>query len=595
MEPARGTGLMSSVRKLYSLLTASERRTAFGLLGLMSVAAVLEAFSVGLVVPALTILVQTDPVAQYPWLGRMMDAAGGATQERIVTVGIVLFAAAYLVKAAFITFVIWRQNTFTFGLQARLAQLLFKVYLRQPYTFHLQRNSAQLLRNAVTEVLELMYGGIMPAMMLISESLVLIGIGLLLVYFQPVGAFIVGIALGAAAWLFRVVTAGPVGAWGKVRADHEGARIQLLQEGLGSAKEVKLLGREDDFLKQHARHSLASARAGRLFYTLLELPRLGLELLSVIGLAALVLTLLARGRDMTNLLLTLGLFAAAAFRLMPSMNRLVFAAQRIRSIGSVIDTLYGELTLPAPEPAAVAPGSTNFTTAIRVNNVGYSYPAGPRPALEGVSLIIHKNESVGFVGPSGSGKSTLVDVILGLLTPEVGTVLVDEWDIQEHMRRWQNQIGYVPQSIYLTDDSLRRNVAFGLADEDIDEAAVQRAITAAQMDEFVASLPDGLDTPVGERGVRMSGGERQRIGIARALYHDPAVLVLDEATSSLDVATERRVMQAVMALRRTKTVLIIAHRLTTVEHCDRIYRLEHGRVTTEGASAHVLRGEAAAP
>ena len=591
MEPARGTGLMSSVRKLYSLLTASERRTAFGLLGLMSVAAVLEAFSVALAVPALTILMQDDPLGRYPWLGRFFDADGGVSQAQIVTVGVLFFAVAFLVKAVFVTFVVWRENTFTFTLHARLSQLLFKVYLRQPYTFHLQRNSAQLLRNAISEVLELTLGGVRPAIMLISESLVMIGIGALLVYFQPVGALIVGVALGAAAWLFRVVTAGPVGAWGKVRADHEGARIQILQEGLGSAKEVKLLGREGDFLKQHARHSLASARAGRLFYTLLDVPRLALELLSVLGLAALVLTMLARGRDMTNVLVMLGLFAAAAFRLMPSMNRLVFATQRIRSIGSVIESLYGEFTLPAPEPAAAAPGSTNFATAIRVNDVTYTYPSGPRPALERVSLIIHKNESVGFVGPSGSGKSTLVDVILGLLTPDAGEVRVDDWDIQEHMRRWQNQIGYVPQTIYLTDDSLRRNVAFGLSDEDIDEAAVQRAIRAAQMEAFVASLPDGLDTPVGERGVRMSGGERQRIGIARALYHDPAVLVLDEATSSLDVATERLVMEAVMALRRSKTVLIIAHRLTTVEHCDRVYRLEHGRVTGEGASAHVLHRE----
>jgi ABC-type multidrug transport system fused ATPase/permease subunit len=212
-----------------------------------------------------------------------------------------------------------------------------------------------------------------------------------------------------------------------------------------------------------------------------------------------------------------------------------------------------------------------------------------------MTLRIRKGESVGFVGPSGSGKSTLVDVILGLLTPGCGQVLVDAEDIQKNLRAWQDQIGYVPQSIYLTDDTLRRNVAFGLASEAIDDTAVAHAVRAAQLEEFVAALPKGLETIVGERGVRLSGGQRQRIGIARALYHDPAVLVLDEATSALDTATEEGVMQAVTALHGSKTLLIVAHRLSTVAHCDRLFRLEQGRIaaettpSTEPATAHATR------
>jgi ABC-type multidrug transport system fused ATPase/permease subunit len=222
-----------------------------------------------------------------------------------------------------------------------------------------------------------------------------------------------------------------------------------------------------------------------------------------------------------------------------------------------------------------------FHTALELNKVSYTYPGADEPALRDLSLVVHRGESVGFVGTSGAGKSTLIDVILGLLPVERGEVRVDGHNIQRSLREWQDQIGYVPQFIYLTDDTLMRNVAFGLSDAQIDKAAVWRAIRAAQLESFVNDLPEGLETMVGERGVRLSGGQRQRIGIARALYHDPAVLVLDEATSALDTDTESGVMLSVHALHGEKTVIIIAHRLSTVEHCDSLYRLEKGRLVSE--------------
>ena len=235
-----------------------------------------------------------------------------------------------------------------------------------------------------------------------------------------------------------------------------------------------------------------------------------------------------------------------------------------------------------------------FRATLELSQITYSYPGAAEPALKDLSLTIQRGESVGFIGASGAGKSTLVDILLGLLTPDTGEVRVDGKDIQENLRNWQDQIGYVPQSIYLTDDTLRCNVAFGLTDEQIDDEAVQRAIQAAQLEEFVASLPEGLETIVGEHGVRLSGGQRQRIGIARALYHDPVVLVLDEATSALDAVTERDVMQAVYALHGDKTLLIVAHRLSTVAHCDKLVRLEEGRVVEEG-DARVMLAKVANP
>lgn len=574
---------LSTAHKIWNLLTSAERRSALVLLGLMLIGMVLETLGVGLVIPAIALLTQSDFARNYPILQSVLQALGNPSQQTLVIGGMLVLVGVYLIKALFLALLAWQQTRFAFGVQVQLSQRLFTTYLRQPYMFHLQRNSAQLIRNVITEVSLFTGNGILPGLLLITESLVLLGLCSLLLIVEPLGALIVLSVLGTAAWGFNRVTRTHIARWGEARQYHEGLRIQHLQQGLGGAKDVKLLGRETDFLEQYRVHNAEGARVGRLQLTLQQLPRLWLELLAVSGLAILVFSMLAQGRVLEAVLPTLGMFAAAAFRLMPSVNRVLGSVQSLRYGLPVIDLLHTEINLVTPEDTSTHSPITLFQIALELSQITYAYPSAAQPALKDVSLAIQRGESVGFIGTSGAGKSTLVDILLGLLTPDTGEVRVDGKDIQVNLRNWQDQIGYVPQSIFLTDDTLRRNVAFGLPNEQIDDTAIQRAIQAAQLEDFVASLPDGLETLVGERGIRLSGGQRQRIGIARALYHDPAVLVLDEATSSLDTATEHDVMQAVRALQGTKTIIIIAHRLSTVAHCDRLYRLERGRVVEEGA------------
>ena len=574
---------MATARKLLALLTPEQRRGAVALLGLMVAAMVLETFGLGLILPMIALLMDSNVGQTYPQLQPLLDALGNPSQSQLVGGGMMVLVTIYLVKALFLAFVVARQTRFAFDLQAHVSQRLFDIYLHQPYTFHLHRNSAKLIRNASTDASLFTFTCTLPGLTIVAEGMVLIGIASLLLVVEPLGTLIVLLVLGGCAWAFQRSTSTRIARWGDARQHHEGLGLQHLQQGLGGAKEVKVFGREDHFTAQYRLHSRQVAYAAQMQQTFLALPRLWLEPLAVVGLAILVLTMMAQGYAMDSTVRTVGLFAAAAFRLTPATNRILNSLQSLIYGSPIINTLHEEFSLARPEIVSTSADSGPFRTQIQLSNVSYTYPVEQAAALDGLSIVITRGEFVGFIGPSGSGKTTLVDIILGLLSPSTGRVLVDGRDIHEDLRAWQEKIGYVPQAIYLIDDTLRRNVAFGLSDEQIDEDAVVRAIRAAQLDDFAASLPAGLNTVVGERGVRLSGGERQRIGIARALYHDPDVLVLDEATSSLDTATEHDVMQAVSVLRGSKTVIIVAHRLSTVEGCDRLYRLVQGKVFEEGS------------
>ncbi|MBY0576164.1 MAG: ABC transporter ATP-binding protein/permease [Gallionellaceae bacterium] len=582
---------MSALQKIRFILTHAERKSMVILLCLMVIGTMLEMLGVGILFPVMILMGQNDLATRYPRIQPLLEFLGNPTQSQLVIYSMLGLVGIYFIKNLFLAFLAWRQVRFASGIQVQLAQRLFTAYLRQPYTFHLQRNSAQLGHNITGEV-AVFSAVINSGMSVFTEGMALLGITALLLLAEPIGVLIVALLLGAAVWSFHCITRARITRWGVARQHHDILRSHHMYQGLGGFKDVKLLGRESNFLAQFQLHSAQGARAAGSQSILQQLPRLWLELLAVAGLALLVLSMLGQGAGTERIVPTLGLFAAAAFRLIPSVNRILSGVQFMRYSLPSVNLLYEEVKFIAIEPAIIQQGNvsphTAFQTEIRLSNISYAYPGTSTLSLDSVSISIRKGESVGFIGPSGSGKSTLVDVILGLLPPHNGQVIVDGQDIQKGLRAWQKQIGYVPQSIYLTDDTLRRNVAFGLPDEEINNAAVRRAIKGAQLEEFVTSLPKGLETVVGERGIRLSGGQRQRIGIARALYHDPSILVLDEATSALDTSSEQGVMQAVMTLHGSKTILIVAHRLSTVEHCDRLYRLEKGKVTAEGAPEKML-------
>jgi ABC-type bacteriocin/lantibiotic exporter with double-glycine peptidase domain len=572
------------ISNVWSVLTQRQRTAAFVLLGMMLVSMVFEMLGVGLMIPALAAMT-LDDAAPSPMAGKILAWLGNPTKERLIVGAFVVLFLIYLLKTCFLLFSVYWQSRFISTLQTSLSRRLFTTYLHQPWSFHLGRNSSELLRtmaeaNNFSQLCSTL-------LMSISDGMILIGIVALLAFFEPLGTFVAAASLGIAMQLLGGITGKRMQRWGEMRFRLSALVGRHIHQGLNGAKDVKIRGREKYFIDQYDRHARVVADLSVRQIVMGQLPRMWLELVAVTTLCVLAGTMLWQGRDSRDMVSSLGLFATAAFRLLPSVNRLALAIQNFHFGATGLAALQKDLQLSSALPPASK--KIAFERSIALERVVFRFPAAPSPALDGLSIEIPHGTSVGIIGGSGAGKSTAVDVLLGLLEPAEGRVTVDGVDIRDNLRGWQNMVGYVPQSIYLCDESLRENVAFGVPPEEIDEQALERAIRAARLDDFVATLPEGLSTVVGERGVRLSGGQRQRIGIARALYHDPAVLVLDEATSALDTGTESEVMVAVNALQGAKTLVIIAHRLSTVEQCDVVYRLERGRVVRSGTLAEVVR------
>jgi ABC-type multidrug transport system fused ATPase/permease subunit len=352
-------------------------------------------------------------------------------------------------------------------------------------------------------------------------------------------------------------------------------------QGFGGVKDIQVLGRGDDFSRQFENQNLIVQDASLRYTVLRQIGPMWTELLAMSGLTVVVWVMVWQGRAPERIIPLLGLFVIATWRFVPSVNNVISLINSLRYSQPAVESLYNEFEYIKSQ-SEIVKTQAKFTDKIEMRSLTFSYDNTPAPSLRDVNIVVRKGETVGFIGPSGAGKSTLVDVILGLLPPSSGELLVDGVNLHEQNLEWQSTIGYVAQAIYLTDDTIRRNVAFGIAEKEIDEAALERALKSAQLWDFVESLPEKAHTIVGERGIRVSGGQRQRIGIARALYHEPQVLVLDEATSSLDMETETEVMSAIRALQGFKTILIVAHRLSTVQHCDRVYRIEDATIVAEG-------------
>lgn len=575
---------MNLANKIFFLLIGEYRRQSVILIFMMVIGTMLEVAGIGLVIPVLGFLSNKEAIIESQLFQSLIPSSINLAETNLLLWGILLLIFVYFVKTVYLTYLSWRISKTVYGLEESLSRKLYSKYLNQSFTFHLENNSGQLIQNVSGEINQLA-SIIMGGLNLISEIFVVIGIAILLLLIEPIGTLVSLAILLMFSFFYFLIFKGRLLKWGALRQEAEGKRIQHLQQGLGGIKDVKLFDAMSHFLSNFASNNVMFTNMNMLQNFFNIVPRYFIELIAVLLLGALFAILsIDDSIEPGSIIPVVGLFAVAAFRLMPSANRILVSIQSLRYASPIINTVYRELNLKDSGESNNITNSIKFENEIWFKNVCFSYNAHNSKALKDIDIHISKGAFIGIIGKSGSGKSTFINLLLGLLEPTDGEILIDKFNLKNNIRGWQNHIGYVPQDIFLIDDTLQNNIAFGIDHDNINPSQLKKAIQLSQLSDYIDSLPNGLDTYVGERGVKISGGQRQRIGIARALYNDPDILVLDEATSSLDGATEADLMTAVNALKGIKTIIVVAHRLSTIENCEYLYKLENGQVINHGSN-----------
>ena len=552
------------------------------LLAAVVIGSFLELLGVTIFMPFINIIQEPGEIQRKWYLRMFYELFHFQSAKSFLAALSAAIIVVYVVKNVYLIIEKSYIYRFSYNTQMKLSTRLLNTYMKEPYTFHLNKNIATLQRSLQEDTAKFMQV-ILYSLELVAELAVCF---VLVVYLLFVSKSITVIVLGllvVCVGAFLLLTRKYSRKLGQDNQGYQGKIYQWMNQALGGIKEIKILGREEFFTEEYRKYYIKFAKGLRIARTISILPKYAVEAVAISGLLiGIIVKLLLGEADMAYYIPQLTVFAVAAFRLMPSVGRInEHATNTLYALPSV-DLVYHDLVEIEDyieKQDSEVKEDWNLCRGIEVKNVTYCYPDTDEPVIEDASLSIQKGRTAAFIGASGAGKTTMVDIILGLLTPQKGVVLADDINVHEKPRTFHAQVGYIPQVIYLSDDTIRNNIAFGVKESDIDEQAVRRSMEKAQLTEFVDSLVHGLDTIVGDRGVRLSGGQRQRIGIARALYHDPEILVLDEATSALDNDTEAAVMEAVENLRGMKTMIIIAHRLTTIRNADLIYEVEGGRVS----------------
>lgn len=591
--------MLRSVRRLWKLLTFRQKQRVVVLTGAIMIMAFLEVVNVSALAPFLALASDPDIIGDNAVLAFLYYFfAFDDIDKFLIATGLGVFSLM-VGSSAWSALTTWAQLRLVWSLNHQLSVRLLERYLYRPYSYFLTRNTADLSKNLLSEVQQVTHQMIQPIILATGRTVVSLGIITVLVVMSPLLALVITMVVGGSYAGVYALTRKRLNAIGRERLQANEERFKVASEALGGIKDVKILNVEETFLHRFAvpsrrfsRHQASSQAVGAL-------PRYAIETVAFGTVVLILVYFVAIDRDLSGIVPMLGLYAFAGYRLMPALQQIFHAVTAVRFFSSALETLLDDMD---EEPRASRCESLRDAVVpmgllekLEVKDIRFSYPNAERPAIHDVSLVIRANSTVGFVGSTGSGKSTLIDIILGLLRPQNGEIIVDGIPINEtNVSEWQVSVGYVPQQIFLMDSTVAENIAFGVPRDEIDMNAVRRAAKVAQIDEFIVNeLPLGYNTVIGERGIRLSGGQRQRIGIARALYRDPDVIVFDEATSALDNVTERDVVEAIRNLHGKKTILMVAHRLSTLAFCDTVFMLKDGRIVSQGTYTELVTGTGA--
>lgn len=572
--------MIKSIKKIKFLLNKNQIKSLVILSLLLVIGMIFEVFGLGIIIPFITIILNPEFLTSSVYSNQIRDVFGEIPYNDFLFYTLSIFVVIYLFKTLFLIFLAFKQNTFLSNLDATLSVKLFNHYLRKKYSFHLKRNSASLIKNLQVEV-NLFRSFCMALITLIIESALLFSIIITLILIEPIGALTVGLFFIFFSLLVIKISNKSLKFWGMEREIFDDKLSKNIVEGLGGIKEILILRRNKFFTNIFSKNHFIRSNIIRNHMTISQAPRYLLEIIAVIGIIGFIFIMLKQSKDTNELLTILGVFVAATFRMIPSFNRIIVAFQNMKYYSSSVDLLFNEFKNDNILLENKNSNPIKFKSNISINNLEFSYSKNSRRILKNVNLNIAKGDFIGIIGASGSGKSTLVDLIMGLFYPTGGSISVDGKNINQNFKSWQNIIGYVPQNIFLTNDSIKNNIAFGLEKNEINNQNLTKALKDSQLDRFVKSLDLGIETKVGERGTQISGGQLQRIGIARALYKIPEILIFDESTASLDNKTESSLISAINNFKGHKTIIMISHNLKSLKNCDRIYSLKNGIMSNQ--------------
>ena len=585
---------MKIIQKLFYLLSNKERRRGAWLLLLIIIMALIDMIGVASILPFMAVLTNPDLVQTNSILNTALELSAifgvKTNQQFLFLLGIFVFILlVFSISLKALTMYV--QTYFVEKIDYSIGKRLVEGYLHQPYSWFLNRNSAELGKTILSEVSSIIGNGLKPVMELIGKIFVTFSILLLLILVDPLLALIVGLTLILSYGIIYQFSRAFLKQIGLDRYKANSMRYAAVSEAFGAIKEIKLSGLEKVYTKKFSKPAKSIAYHSAAMTIVSQLPRFALEIVAFGGLLLAVLYLMSKSGSFNNAVPIIALYAFAGYRLMPALQQIYNSFAQMRFVGPALDSLYEDIRNIQPSNHNHNKDKLHLKESITLDQIHYYYPNSSKYVLKNISLNISARSTVAFVGATGSGKTTTVDIILGLLEAQQGTLKVDGKIISESNRRnWQQSIGYVPQQIYLADDTITANIAFGINPENINKVDVERAAKIAELHEFVVNdLLEKYNTVVGERGVRLSGGQRQRIGIARALYHNPQLLIMDEATNALDNLTEEVVMRAVNNLSKEITIILIAHRLSTVKDCDKIFFLEKGEMNASGKFNELIR------
>lgn len=573
---------MQLFKKLNYIFTKKQKIELLWVFILITVGAFLELAGVSVILPFVNAIISPESVLSSKGMNMVYSALGFSDINGFIIFLALFIIFVYVLKNLFLAYMYDVQYRFNYDNQRELSTMMMRRYISQPYSYHLVNGSEKMIQH-ITKDIDMFMAAVSGAMFLATELFVCIAI--ITYLFIKDKSITLGLMFVMLAFvgLYFIFIKGRVKTYGiEVRKDNEKINKTII-ESFGGIKEIKILERENYFIEKYDDSYAQFAEAQRKYQLLSVVPRPIMEAVCISGMLSVVALKMARGVSMAYFIPTLSLFVVAAFRMLPSFSRISSYMSQVIFNKAAVDFVYNDLknisALPISNSEDNKIDDIIFNDKITVENVSFSYARNLKDVLDSVNMEIHKNESVGLIGPSGQGKTTLADLLLGLLMPTAGSIKVDGNSISGKMNLWHSKVGYIPQTIFLSDDTIKNNIAFGVKEEDINDEKIWEALKEAQLIDFISELEDGINTYVGERGVRLSGGQRQRIGIARALYNKPDILVLDEATSALDNDTEIAVMDAINNLMGNKTLIIIAHRLSTIKNCDSVYQVNEGKIT----------------